>query len=213
MTYLLLLCILIFPASAAAQDAIGVKYVIDGDTVVLENNRHVRYIGIDAPEIFYKNNMAQPFGYAARDYNQKLVKDQKVYLSYGRQKLDAYGRSLAYVYDMDKRFINRLMLLKGYAYCLYLPPNIRYHVLLLKAQQTAMNERIGIWAHAVADEKTFIGNMQTKRFHLPTCPFGKRTAKRNRIEFKSHWDAFWEGYAPCKRCLSLEQLTRMPAVP
>jgi micrococcal nuclease len=201
--YLLLLCILIFPAKASALDAFHVKYVIDGDTVILENNRHLRYIGIDAPEIFHKENKAQAFGYAARDYNQKIINKKKIYLVYDREKTDAYDRLLAYVFDKDNNFINRLLLLEGYAYYLCIPPNTRQHELLLKAQRTAMMEKRGIWGQWTAREKAYIGNKNTKRFHLPGCSFGKRIGKHNRIEFNSAWQAFWEGYAPCKQCLSV----------
>jgi len=30
---------------------------------------------------------------------------------------------------------------------------------------------------------------------------GQATAKQNRIRFSQKWDAFWEGYAPCKKCM------------
>ena len=208
MTYLLLLCILLFPVKASALDAFYVKHVIDGDTVILENDRHVRYIGIDAPEIFHKENKAQPFGYAARNYNQRIIGNKKIQLLYDQEKKDAYNRLLAYVFDPDKKFLNRLLLLKGYAYYLYIPPNTQQHKILLKAQREAMTAKRGLWGQLTAREKIFIGNINSKRFHLPHCSFGKRIRKKNRIEFKSKWDAFWEGYAPCKQCLSVGPLVR-----
>jgi micrococcal nuclease len=199
---LFLLCILIFPAKASALDAFQVKYIIDGDTVILENNKHVRYIGIDAPEIYHKENRAQAFGYAARDYNRKIIGNKKIYLSFDREKKDAYNRLLAYVFDGDKNFLNRLLLLEGYAYYLYMSPNTRYHEILLKAQRTAMTAKRGLWGQWTVQQKTYIGNINTKRFHLPSCPYGKRIGKDNRIQFKGLWEAYWEGYAPCKRCVS-----------
>ena len=191
---------------ALAQDGAYVQHVIDGDTVVLRTGRHLRYIGIDAPEIFHKENTAQPFGYAARDYNRQLVENGKVFLVFDREHKDGYQRLLAYVYDKDQRFINRLMLLHGYAYYLYVSPNTRYHDLLLQAQRTAMKEGRGIWEQGTAQKNIFIGNTKSKRFHLPACPFGKRLKYRNRIEFHSKREAFWEGYAPCKRCLPVGPL-------
>jgi micrococcal nuclease len=93
------------------------------------------------------------------------------------------------------------MLLNGYAYCLYVFPNTRFHNVLLHAQRVAMTESRGIWTQEITRKNIYIGNTKSKRFHLPACPFGKRLKRRNRIEFNSKWDAFWEGYAPCKRCL------------
>ena len=208
MTYLIFCYILIFPINVSALDVFHVKHVIDGDTIILENNRHVRYIGIDAPEIYHKENRAQAFGYAARDYNQRKIGNKKIYLSYDREKKDAYNRLLAYVFDRDKNFINRLLLLEGYAYYLYKSPNIRFHDVLLKAQRAAMTAKRGLWGQLNDQDNVFIGNVNTKRFHTPSCPFGKRIRKINRTEFTGKWEAFWEGYAPCKRCMSVTPFAR-----
>jgi micrococcal nuclease len=64
-----------------------------------------------------------------------------------------------------------------------------------------MTDKSGIWRQWTVQEKAYIGNAHTKRFHLPGCPFGKRIGKNKRIQFKRLWEAFWEGYAPCKRCM------------
>jgi micrococcal nuclease len=205
---LLHLWVLLFPAGALGLDAFWVKYVVDGDTVILENGRSVRYIGIDAPEIYHKENRAQVFGYTARDYNRRMIADGRIYLSYDREKKDAYNRLLAYVFDKDKNFLNQLLLLQGYAHCLYIPPNTRQHEVLLKAQRTAMTEKRGLWGQWTAAQQTYVGNTRTKRFHLPGCPHGQRIGKNNRIHFKGLWEAYWEGYAPCRQCLSVSPLSR-----
>ena len=101
-TYLIFLYILLFPGMVFARDGFYVKQVIDGDTITLDNNRRLRYIGIDAPEIYYKEKKAQPFGYAARTYNQLLIGNSKIYLMYDQEKMDVYHRLLAYVFDRKK---------------------------------------------------------------------------------------------------------------
>ena len=113
------------------------------------------------------------------------------------------------MFSIEKKFLNRLLLLKGYAYYLYKPPNIRFHDDLLKAQREAMIAKRGLWEKLnTLQDLVFIGNVRTRRFHTPECPFGKRIRKRNRTEFRGEWQAFWEGYAPCKRCMSVNSLTR-----
>ena len=62
---------------SSAQTWYTVKWVNDGDTIVLANGWRVRYIGINAPEIDHENQKAQPFGYEARSFNNKLVLSQK----------------------------------------------------------------------------------------------------------------------------------------
>ncbi|MFA6356488.1 MAG: thermonuclease family protein, partial [Candidatus Omnitrophota bacterium] len=85
-----------------------VSKVIDGDTVVLENGEHVRYIGIDTPE------KGRPYYSEAKRQNEKLVKGRKVRLEFDAGKADRYGRVLAYVYD-GNTFVNEELVRNGYA--------------------------------------------------------------------------------------------------
>ena len=62
------------------------KRIADGDTIILYDGRHVRYIGIDSPEIDHKNHRAEPMGNAARSMNRRLVDGWKLRLSYDREK-------------------------------------------------------------------------------------------------------------------------------
>ncbi|MDX2498082.1 MAG: thermonuclease family protein, partial [Desulfobacterales bacterium] len=73
-------------ASAVEQKWISVKWVSDGDTIVLGDGRHVRYIGINAPEIAHDNQKAEAFGYTAKKYNQSLVRSKKVRLEVDKEK-------------------------------------------------------------------------------------------------------------------------------
>src|SRR3989338_1072340 len=56
-----------------------VKYVIDGDTVILYDNSKVRYIGIDSPELD-KNGKMECFAENAKNFNRQLVENQTVSL-------------------------------------------------------------------------------------------------------------------------------------
>ena len=178
-----------------------VQKVIDGDTVMLTDGTRVRYIGIDAPEIDHKHHRAEPQAYAALSANKMLVSGRNLRFVIGNESKDRYGRLLAYIYDAQGRHINQELLEQGLAYVLYSKQNNRNWKLFLAAQRNAMRRRIGIWRHIDQKAGPVVGNTVSKRFHLATCKFGKRIRKSNIVTMKSMWEAYWNGYAPCKACL------------
>jgi endonuclease YncB( thermonuclease family) len=195
-----LLCI---AGESAPASFFTVVWVDDGDTIVLADGRRIRYIGIDTPEIAHEEKSGEPYADEARQYNASLVHNKKVHMEFDAQKMDHYGRVLAYIFLPDGSFVNELLLKSGCAYCLNNPPNIRCHKRFLEAQRTAITKNLGIWKTMDRqDETTYVGNKKSKRFHLETCPFGKRIEPRNKILFKGKPAAFWEGFAPCSRCIS-----------
>jgi micrococcal nuclease len=196
---LLLICLLI-PLSVLARDSVSVTYVIDGDTVILKSGENVRYIGIDTPEIDHENKKAEPLGYAARSFNQTLLRAQGIRLEFDREKRDHYNRLLAYVFLPDGTFVNLELLRSGLGTYLHKPPNLKYAEALMQAQRKAMSGKRGVWQTWSETGQTYVGNRRSKRFHIPSCPYGKNTAPANRVEFSRQWDAYWHGYAPCKKC-------------
>ena len=184
-----------------AQTWQTVRWVNDGDTIVLDSGQRVRYIGINAPEIDHENQKAQPYGYQAKSYNKKLVGSQKVRLEYDIEQRDKYGRELAYVYLNDGTFINARLLAAGLAFYLYHKPNLKHGKILLKAQQDAMASGAGLWRNWSQKEKNYIGNRNSKRFHIFSCRFAGKIRATNKIKFSSKWDAFYQGYAPSKKCI------------
>ncbi|MBU4289391.1 MAG: thermonuclease family protein, partial [Proteobacteria bacterium] len=128
-----------------AQNWYSVRWVDDGDTIVLMDGRRVRYIGINAPEIDHKDKKAEPCGYSTKNYNKNVVLSKKVRLEFDKGKHDQYGRLLAYVFLEDGTFVNEVMIKQGHAYCLYRDPNRKYNKKLLRAQRDAMIVKMGIW--------------------------------------------------------------------
>jgi micrococcal nuclease len=96
-----------------------VARVIDGDTIELADGQRVRYLMIDTPEI--TNGKMDCFGAEARDFNRGLVEGKTVDLSYDVECEDKYDRLLAYV-SLDGRELNSLMVERGYACVLRIPP-------------------------------------------------------------------------------------------
>ncbi|MBF0397990.1 MAG: thermonuclease family protein [Desulfobacterales bacterium] len=189
--------------SCFAKDYFTVKWVDDGDTIVLDNGTKVRYIGINTPEITHGDKKGEFYGKEAREYNQKLVLNKKVYLELDYEKRDRYERLLAYVFLEDETFVNAEIAKEGYAYILPKEQTSKYEDLFLKLQREAMSKKKGIWRNIYENDKdsSYIGNNKSKRFHYHTCSYAKRMSNKNKVLFSKQWDAFWNGFAPCKECI------------
>ena len=119
--------------------------MIDGDTVVLVGGERVRYVGLDAPEIAHEGRRTEPFGNKAREANRKLVLRKKVRLEYDVERIDKYGRTLAYVW-VDTTFVNACLIKEGLARVLVIPPNTKYETLFRRLEREARAAGRGIWA-------------------------------------------------------------------
>jgi len=124
--------------------------VIDGDTIVLDNGKRVRYIGIDTPEISYKKT---PDCYAkeAKEFNKNLVLNKKVKLEKDVSETDKYNRLLRYVYVINEStpsaiFINEELVKNGYAIVSTYSPDVEYVNKFLEAQEYARNNNLGLWS-------------------------------------------------------------------
>ncbi|MFQ5441687.1 MAG: thermonuclease family protein [Thermodesulfobacteriota bacterium] len=126
-----------------ARSAYVIK-VVDGDTVILAGGETVRYIGIDTPEF------GEPFYLEAKEMNGSLVKGSKVRLIECRgEKLDRYGRTLAWVY-VDGRFVNGELLREGLAKALIIPPCGLERLREVRAlEEEAKRAGKGIWGAGV----------------------------------------------------------------
>ena len=71
-SYVVFLYVLLSGWPSFAHEWVNVKWVNDGDTIVLADGRNVRYIGINSPEIDHGTQKAKPYGYKAKNYNKKF---------------------------------------------------------------------------------------------------------------------------------------------
>ncbi len=135
---------------AFAADLVAtVREVIDGDTIVLNDSRKVRYLGINAPE------HGQPYAREATGVNRRLVSGLPVRLEFDQLREDRYGRLLAYVYMTkcevrgsmcgQEEMVNEQLLAEGWAHVFLMPPNTRYAERFLLAQGKARTAKKGIW--------------------------------------------------------------------
>ncbi|WAS97348.1 thermonuclease family protein [Nannocystis punicea] len=132
------------PEESVCGPTVGtVAKVIDGDTIVLESGEKVRYLLVDTPEI--TNGKRECFGLEARDFNAEYVLGQEIRLTYDVECADAYGRLLAYV-DAPDGEINSLLIARGYACVLDIPPNGEDRASEFMAmQRTAKDQKAGLW--------------------------------------------------------------------
>ena len=131
----------------------SIKRVSDGDTVViqdeLDNQYKIRFIGIDAPESRNVGNrkQVQVFGSEAKNHLKKLLFNKKIRLEFDVQKIDRYGRTLAYVYLENGVFLNQYLVQKGYARVATFPPNIKYVYIFRKSEEKARKNKLGMWKY------------------------------------------------------------------
>ena len=95
--------------------------VIDGDTIELDDGQRVRYLLVDTPEI--TNGKDECYGAEARDFNRDTVEGKTVTLSYDEAECtDDFDRLLAFV-SIGDRDINALLIERGFARVLFIPPS------------------------------------------------------------------------------------------
>jgi micrococcal nuclease len=129
---------------APAGDEASVVRVIDGDTIVVSRDIHVRLIGVDTPET---TGGVQCFGPDATRYmNELLPPGTRVRLVYDVDRLDRYGRTLAYVYKVsDGLFVNLAVARNGFAAQLTVPPNVAHAEEFQAAVAAARSADLGLW--------------------------------------------------------------------
>ena len=155
------LSLLIFSAAGLAEK---VRYVIDGDTVIMENDVHVRLLGINAPEIDHPKygRIGEPFGKESADYLRSLLEGHEVRLENGAEPKDRFGRTLAYLYRDDGLFINRDLVEKGYAET-FRKFDFRFKAEFLELEKKARQAKIGMWAGRPDDWKEQFLHWLTER--------------------------------------------------
>jgi len=130
-------------------DTAAVRDIVDGDTVVLDDGRQVRLVGIQAPKLplgrvgFEKWPLADEAKAALGD----LVLGQRVTLGYGGQRQDRYGRELAHLFTDDGLWVQGTLLELGLARVYSFPDNRSLVAQMLDAEATARAGGHGIWQH------------------------------------------------------------------
>lgn len=126
-----------------------VKRVVDGDTVEIEGDLRIRYIGVDTPETVDPRRSVECFGKEAKEKNKELVESKVVILQKDVSETDKYGRLLRYVYlpiSKDKMlFVNDYLIREGYAKVLTYPPDVKFSEQFVEAEKEARQNKKGLW--------------------------------------------------------------------
>jgi endonuclease YncB( thermonuclease family) len=126
-----------------------VSRVVDGDTIVLENGEKVRLIGVDTPETHDPRKPVEYFGKEATDFTRSLVEGQRIFIetdpanSHLGHK-DKYGRTLAYVWNQQGKFVNAEIVEQGYGHAMTQYP-FKYLNEFRGLEQHARQQGAGLW--------------------------------------------------------------------
>lgn len=143
----LVVFVLLLPAGAAARNDTNdvVRHVLDGDSVVLADQRQVRLIGINAPEFGKDGRPDEPLAVAARDRLRALVQGKTVKLQFETEERDRYGRWLAHVVLTDGTKVGEVLLRKGLVAAIAVPPNVAQVQRHQAAEALARKAQRGLW--------------------------------------------------------------------
>lgn len=145
------------PTAAPAR----VVRVIDGDTIVVRlsgQEEDVRLIGVDTPETVKPDTPVQCFGERASHFTKRRLTGRRVRLVFGVERRDVYGRLLAYVYlarptlyasqpvkSRQRELFNSILVRRGLARSLTIPPNDRFAPRLRRLELAAARAGRGLW--------------------------------------------------------------------
>lgn len=137
---------------ALSEGIYTVQRVVDGDTLLLANDARVRLIGADTPETVKPGAPVEPFGPEATEFTRRFVESAagEVRLQFDRERVDRYGRFLAYVWA-GEQMLNEELIRAGLATA---ETGFRYaspmKTRFLRAQSEAQAAGRGLWSEAGA---------------------------------------------------------------
>jgi len=137
------------------KQTVNVTRVIDGDTIEIEGNIKVRYIGINTPEIYHdttgKKTGEQCFAEESYLENKRLVEGKTATLIKDVSDKDKYGRLLRYVYidpstsSGQEIFVNDYLITNGFAKIMTIKPDTKYSLVFKQKGEEAKVNNLGIW--------------------------------------------------------------------
>lgn len=130
-------------------ETVNIKQVIDGDTVHLNDGRHVRFIGINTPERANETRTGEPLADKAQQRLTTLIgSDRQLLLQHDSDRRDRYGRQLAHPFLADGRNLTELMLEEGWGFHIAVPSNLVNVDCYYDAERRAREAKRGVWGQA-----------------------------------------------------------------
>lgn len=130
-----------------------VARVVDGDTLLLAGGRRVRLLGVDTPETKHPDRPAESFGAEATQFSTDFANGRDVRLVFDRERLDVYGRVLAWVF-VDGQCLNLALVEAGLSPAVLrspLRPDLRKA--LVDAEAQAKEVGVGLWSVRASSDR------------------------------------------------------------
>lgn len=177
-----------------------VRNVYDGDTLTLTDERRVRFLGIDTPEIKEK----QPFAQEAKAYTKDRCDKKDIWISFepGQAKEDHYGRLLAFVWVSQGDgylCVNEGIVAAGFASAYVPNQNSKLHNWdkFIALQSEARAQGRGMWSSF--EDDTVYKTANGSAFHRKDCEHLSNV--RHLTELKRS-EAMEKGLHACRTCLA-----------
>jgi len=180
------------------------EYVLDGDSLLLENDEELRLVGIDAPE------KDQEFGNRARAFVQSLLKEGALLsVDYDQVVRDRYGRLLGYVWVLVPQengkkkmlMVNELLLRKGLATIFLHRRNTMWKNRLVTAQRIALRKRKNLFHQLQETGDRYYSVKGHYRYHRPGCGYVREVPDKSIRVFQSREQALRQGCNSADCCL------------
>lgn len=139
--------------------------VIDGDSLEVEGVGEVRLIGVDTPELYHPLKPVQYYAREASEFVKNLVGGSRVRLEYDQERVDKYGRTLAYVFLEDGRSLNEEIIRNGYGFALLRFP-FRHLVRYRQLEAQAREKGLGLWRDRGLAEFNWILDQKTIPYEI-----------------------------------------------
>lgn len=125
------------------SEVVTVKRVIDGDTIVIDNDERVRLLTIDTPE------RGQHLYKEAKEFLATMIEGKKIEMEKGTRNRDKYNRLLRFIYFEDK-LVNLELIKQGLASVSIYEPNENDELFLIQEAMARQNG-LGIWSFPSSD--------------------------------------------------------------
>lgn len=183
----------------AGAEKYMVRNVYDGDTLTLVDERRVRFLGIDTPEVKEK----QPFAEEAKAYTKSRCHKKEIWISYDKgDKEDHYGRLLAFVWVQEGGGylnVNEGIVAAGLA-SVYAPnaqSKTSNYSKLIALQKQAKADGKGMWANF--QDRRVVKTANGAAYHIRSC---EHLSNVRHLEEMNESEAMDKGLHACRTCLS-----------
>lgn len=180
-----------------------VDYVLDGDTIRLENGKELRLIGVDAPE------EDQKWADTARDMVRARIPEGSIIgVDLDRRWWDRYDRLLGYVYFVEqnrdqgrtKVLVNEMLVKQGLARTYFHRRNTAMMNRFIKAQRFAIRKERRLFAQIVESADQYHRVLDHYRFHRPDCKYVRDIPEKYLKMFSTKRQALRSGCSSASCC-------------